>query len=959
MSADERARVVAPSWRGRGGLSHGDRIAVTLLVIAPILLYVPFTLAGRPVVPGDDLTQNYPLRELAGSLIRSGHLPTWDPFIWSGTPLLAGWNAGALYPGTWLFAVLPGVAAWTVNLILVGVISGTGVYVLLRLLRCGPLAAALGGMCFTYAGFMSGQFVHIGLVQGTGYVAWMLVAIELLVQSSSARTAIRPMLMLALSASLCVLAGEPRAISSAVVIVAVYLVARVMRLVGKHGLRMLAMVSAGTALGVGIAAIQWLPGLAFVSRSQRTLDSYQAFGTGSLPWTTIAHNLLVPFLLGGNGNFGTVLYQGGFNLPELTIGMGLLPLVAAFAYLPELCTQAFLGLRRLRRPRNDVVSGEGFPAPSPERALGVWYAMGIVGLVLTLGTTTPVGRLLVDIPLYSGERLQNRNAVIFDLALAVLLGFFVDDLIGARRRPRELRRTSLAPLGTLPRRFFAVLPIFGCLGLIALAYLHPKGLQQRFGVAHPTEDLFKQLAPYLGVTIALAAAVGLFALFAHLLSHRSRIVLVTLLVCADTGVYVANASYGSAPSALLAGATNMSAQLATLTTGGRFALYNPLGIGAPGAVSVGEPDLNILRGLPSVQGYGSIVSGTYQNATSTHNFESLAPAVLDNGLADTLDLRVLLTLPAYLDRPIPPHSAIPVAGAPPVTATGLPGPTSDAPSPAPLASGPWTVGADGERTWFLPSVSSVLRVAVVVNKSDGRRPTTLEVGLGRSGRPTTFTDLPVVNGQAHLTPVRPGRTESVIVRDPSGEAVTIGAVVAVTASPDERLLLDGSLQGALTSPQWSYEEMLGPFTVFLNDDASGLAWLQPATSHSPEMTPRAGGTVTTTANATRGSEEMIVNAPRAELLVRSVAYQPGWIAELTPVKGGSVRSLPVESLGLIQAVHIPAGRYRVSWLYASRGLVVGGALTVGSIAIFALVTVLTVVRRRRKNAGASSSDEVY
>lgn len=959
MTARERARRIAPLRRTWGHLSRGDRVAVGLLVVVPILLYVPFSLAGHPLVPGDDLTQNYPLRVLAGSLIRSGHLPTWNPFIWSGTPLLAGWNAGALYPGTWLFAILPGIAAWTVNLVVVGVIAGTGTYVLLRLLRCAPLGAVLGGLCFTYAGFMSGQLAHIGLVQGTGYVAWMLVAIELCVQSLSARSTVWPMLLLAVATGLCGLAGEPRAISSSAVIVVVYVVACVRRLDWNKGLRLLAALAGGVSLGTGIAAIQWLPGLAFVSRSQRGLGAYQAFGSGSLDWTTIAHSLLVPFLLGGNENFGLPRYEGGYNLPELTIGMGLLPLVAACAYVPQLCAQGWRKLRQVEcHPSGELPFRED-AAKLPRRALGVWFALGIVGLALTLGTTTPLGRALLYVPLYGGERLQNRNAVIFDLALAVLFGFFVDDLAKADRRPRLQRPPSLALLDTLPRRVFAMLPVLACLALVTLAYVDPIGLQQHLGVAQPSRVLFNRLAPYFDATLVLATAVGLFALFARLLPRRSRVVLVALLACADTGVYVANASYVTAPSAVLAGGTSTSIALAKLVEGDRIVLYNPRVLAvsnSPQAFStLGQPDLNILRGLLSVQGYGSIVSGTYQDATSTHNVEDLNPDVLYNGQADTLDLRVLLTLPAYLDKAIPLHSAIPVAGAPPVTSSGLPGPTSDAPSPPRLASGPWTVEAEGERTWFLPSISAVVGVDVVVNKGVSGGPNTLEVGLSRPGQTVRVTAVPIVNGQAHLSLSTPSGAESVIVRDPSRRAITIGAIVAVTRSPDERLLLDGALQGALGSPRWSYEGTLGPFTVFSNHNTRGLAWLQPATSHSPAVAPATGGSVTTRVNPISGAEQMFVSAPRAELLVRSEAYQPGWIAELTPLGEGSARSVPVERLGLVQAVQIPAGRYQVRWLYASLGLVVGGALTLGSIALFALVAVLTAISRRRRRHVALSS----
>ena len=101
----------------------------------PVLVYGVPALLGHPVLPGDDLTQNFPLRVLAGQEIRSGHLPLYDPYIWSGAPLLAGWNAGAAYPFTFLFAVLPPVAAWTLNMILTWAIAGLGMFAFLRALR--------------------------------------------------------------------------------------------------------------------------------------------------------------------------------------------------------------------------------------------------------------------------------------------------------------------------------------------------------------------------------------------------------------------------------------------------------------------------------------------------------------------------------------------------------------------------------------------------------------------------------------------------------------------------------------------------------------------------------------------------------------------------------------------------------------------------------------------------------
>ena len=89
---------------------------------------------GLTWLVGDNLIQNFPLRVLVGTDLRHGHLPLWDPYLWSGSPLLAGFNAGAAYPTTVLFAVLPGTLAWVLNQVTVEVVAAAGMMALLRVL---------------------------------------------------------------------------------------------------------------------------------------------------------------------------------------------------------------------------------------------------------------------------------------------------------------------------------------------------------------------------------------------------------------------------------------------------------------------------------------------------------------------------------------------------------------------------------------------------------------------------------------------------------------------------------------------------------------------------------------------------------------------------------------------------------------------------------------------------------
>ena len=58
-----------------------------------------------------------------------------------------------------------------------------------------------------------------------------------------------------------------------------------------------------------------------------------------------------------------------------------------------------------------------------------------VGLLSALGSQTPFGRLLYLIPGVSSERLLNRNLLLVDFSLAVLLAWWIHLLLAERDRP--------------------------------------------------------------------------------------------------------------------------------------------------------------------------------------------------------------------------------------------------------------------------------------------------------------------------------------------------------------------------------------------------------------------------------------------------------------------------------------------------------------------------------------------
>src|SRR5258708_5475950 len=165
-------------WGRKLPVSTADGVAIAVFVLLPLALFVIPALLGQPLLPGDDFTQNYPLRVLSGRVLANGHLPLWNADNWSGTALLGGFNAGALFPGTWLFAIVSPVTAWLTNEVVTYLVCGLGLYALLRKQALVPLAAGIASSSFTFAGFMAIHLRHIGLVQGASLIPWLLLAIE-------------------------------------------------------------------------------------------------------------------------------------------------------------------------------------------------------------------------------------------------------------------------------------------------------------------------------------------------------------------------------------------------------------------------------------------------------------------------------------------------------------------------------------------------------------------------------------------------------------------------------------------------------------------------------------------------------------------------------------------------------------------------------------------------------------
>ena len=190
-----------------------------VLTAVPLAAFVlPDLISGRLLMTGDNIQQNYPLRVLVGSMFRHGQLPFWNPYIFSGTPLMADFNAGAFYPLIAFFVVLPDRAAWVVTEVVVFAAIAVGMYVFLRALALSTVACFLGAATFAFAGPVLSQVNHLDMTEGFVAIPWMLLAVHHITRDGRWRWSV----LLGVAYASVILAGAPEAMLDEALLVLAY-----------------------------------------------------------------------------------------------------------------------------------------------------------------------------------------------------------------------------------------------------------------------------------------------------------------------------------------------------------------------------------------------------------------------------------------------------------------------------------------------------------------------------------------------------------------------------------------------------------------------------------------------------------------------------------------------------------------------------------------------------------------
>ena len=601
-----------------------DRMAALLVTLAPLVYFFPAVRGQIVISPDDGVIFNVPLRVAAANLIRAGHLPLWNPYLFSGMPLHGAAQAGVLFPLNWFYLVSSPPVATNLMMLATYMVAALGAYLYARRAGANISGAIATSFIWQFSAFLVEQVGHTNVLQTAAMLPWLLWAVEGYV-ANGARGRGRGLLLATLVA-VQVFAGHQQTCAYALLLTGAYAIVIVRESKSSRSayLRPLAML----ALGLLLAAVQILPTIELLRNSLRASASYDFFSSFSMP-PSFALTLFAPYLFGGgNGLLFRAPYVGPTFFGEYVAYVGLLTIMLSLVAIV---------LKRDVRTK-------------------FWAIVFVVCLLLAFGRFLPfrLYAVVYYLPVLNLFRVPARHLMEVEFALAVLagrgitvLGSALSETIAARRKAYTVAIVGFVVLLTT------------CL---TVTWWRPADF--RLGRQAP---LTLMRAPELFIPIAMAA-LSFAALWWFTRSRRRSatacllaVLLLDLVVYGQGSGWRTNSPKSdselwSEPGSLAAvrghhGSNQSPGPYRVLTQDQRFDPGVPVPAATPGDWTLSlQPDISMMHGIENAGGYDGFGLARYSRLAGDMKVwgELAEPERTlrgDSRELDLLNVRYLLTRP--------------------------------------------------------------------------------------------------------------------------------------------------------------------------------------------------------------------------------------------------------------------------------------------------------------------------
>lgn len=124
----------------------------------------------------DVITQIFPWKKLTIDTWKSGQIPLWNPYSFSGTPHAGNYQSAVFSPVNLLFFIFPFVDAWTLMILLQPIVAASGMYLFIRRLEKSREASLISAIAFMFCNFMVTWMAYGTLGWAIAFLPWALWA---------------------------------------------------------------------------------------------------------------------------------------------------------------------------------------------------------------------------------------------------------------------------------------------------------------------------------------------------------------------------------------------------------------------------------------------------------------------------------------------------------------------------------------------------------------------------------------------------------------------------------------------------------------------------------------------------------------------------------------------------------------------------------------------------------------
>jgi len=368
---------------------------IIILLIA-VLIFYRYHFGGNAFVPFDSKDQVYPYSVFVSQSYRSGEIPLWNPYIYSGTPSYADPLYMTFYPGTLLFLIpeFLGQHYFDYVELLHVFFGGLFIFLLLNDYKLNKWASLTAAIIFMLGGPLTGRIQHVTQISAVSLFPSILFFIHLGIKKQK-------LFWFGLSGFIlgcALMIGYQPALLFCFIVLVYFVVENYSqhRLIKSNTKTIIFQFGFLVIMVIGCALIQVLPILQFAQHSSRPEFTYSDATAGSVPPST-----LFTFIFPNLFNSIEGEYWGPIDVTEGYLFNGVIPL---FIILFSLLSW---------KKANNIHK--------------TFLVVLFISLFYSLGKYTPIFPILFKV--FPPIRLFRRPSdalFIFQLGVAISVGFGLD-----------------------------------------------------------------------------------------------------------------------------------------------------------------------------------------------------------------------------------------------------------------------------------------------------------------------------------------------------------------------------------------------------------------------------------------------------------------------------------------------------------------------------------------------------